>query len=397
MSGSLPAPEAPAEPAADAGKEVRTQNCATHVAYKRWMARDAAPKLGVRAHLSLDRKNNFRQVPSALALYTAVVRRYSPPPPPPPPPPATLGCLELHLTFPASNEGVCSGAGESGEGGQQQLECSCVATCAPTSTGAVPAEALLFGPVTLADPTSRLVHAHPSPVLSCLVVPSDSSGSTEGGDPAAANTTTYFGGPDVVWGSGSRGVGSGGAGSEGAVSGGADFGSARSPLVGGLGGTGAGGAGTGARGVPRTGGPGVCAGGAGSGGASQSLLRRPIFLEQPSSSLPESALHPLPRLSTASAKPTATASAPLLFPPLDSPLSAPAPYSPSPVSLAERQVPVSCAASPATSRVARELVVLPLPPPSSLPAASGLATLRPGDPTLRIGGLLGGCCATWSD
>ncbi|CAI7740015.1 unnamed protein product [Closterium sp. NIES-53] len=314
------------------------------------------------------------------------------------------------------------------------------------------------------------------PLFSCVVVPSASSGSTKGGDPTAANTTTScrsprletppgfppqtsspplhpvgadFGGLGVV-----GGGDAGGAGSGGAVSGGA-----RSPLVGGGGGTGARGAGI---------------GGARFGGALQSLPRQPIFLEQSSSSLPE----PTPTCTTP----------PLLFPPLDSPLPARVRYVPLSVSLTGRREPVSCAASPAPSHVTREPVVLPLPPPSSLlvvpdpmsdlacaacptipcclaalvtalassPAAacalvaelagfattcrrayllvsflplralrqsgvslplavtslrtgsaswstcttlsaSGLATLRPGDTTLRIGGLLVGCCVAWSD
>ncbi|CAI7786327.1 unnamed protein product [Closterium sp. NIES-53] len=259
-SGSLQAPKAPAEPAADGGEE-------------------------------FDQRANFRQVPSAHAMYSAVVRRYSPPIP------AVLGCLALPLTFPAlsnlitvANEGGRSGAGRSGGGGHQELEPSCVAACAPIST----------------------VYAHPSTVLSCLVVSSVSSGSTEGGDPTAADTATSrrsprletppgfpprtsspplqpvaadFGGPGVVGGGVAGGAGSGGA----------DSGGARSPPVGGVGGTSAGGAG---------------AGGAGSGGALQSLPRRPIFLGQPSSSLPE----PTPTCSTP----------PLLFPPPDSPLPAPA-------------------------------------------------------------------------
>ncbi|CAI7789772.1 unnamed protein product [Closterium sp. NIES-53] len=201
MSGSLQAPKAPAELVADAGEEVRTQFCAIHIAFKWWMARDAATTLAVRLHLSFDQRANFRQVSSAHALCSAV-----------------------------------------------------------------------------------------------------------GGD-------------------------AGGAGS-----GCAAFGGARSPLVGGVGGTSAGGAG---------------AGGAGSGGALQSLPRRPIFLEQLSSSLLES---------------TPTCTIPLLFPPPDSPLPAPARYVPLSVSLTRRWEPVSCAASSAPSRVTREPVVLPLPRPSSLPA-----------------------------
>ncbi|CAI7856984.1 unnamed protein product [Closterium sp. NIES-54] len=121
------------------------------------------------------------------------------------------------------------------------------------------------------------------------MVPSDSSGSTEGGDPAAADTATSrrsprletppvfprrpsspplqpvavdFRGPGIVGGGGSEGAGTGGAGSRDAL---------------------------------------------------QSLPRRPVFLEQ-SSSLPEST-------------PICT-SPPLLFPRHDSPLSAPARYSP---------------------------------------------------------------------
>ncbi|CAI7834580.1 unnamed protein product [Closterium sp. NIES-53] len=245
----------------------------------------------------------------------------------------------------------------------------CVAACAPTSTGAVPAEALLSVPFTLADPTFGLVYAHPSTVLSCLVITSDSSGLTEEGDPAAADTSTYrrlprlkkppvfpprtsspplqpdsvdFGGPGVVGGGDTEGSGSGGSGSGGAGSGGADSGGARSPLVG-VGGT--------------------SARGAGSGGALQSLPRQPSFVEQPSSLLPE----PAPICATP----------PLLFPPpylsrpllpSHSPLPAPARYSPFPVSLTGRRVHVSCAASPATSRVTREPVVIPLPPPSSFHA-----------------------------
>ncbi|CAI7835035.1 unnamed protein product [Closterium sp. NIES-53] len=329
-SGSLQAPKAPAEPAAGVGEEVRTQFRAAHISYKRWMARDAAATLAVRLHLSFDQRANFRRVPSAHAMYSAVVRRYSPPIP------AVLGCLALPLTFPAlsnlitvANEGGRSRAGGSGGGGHQELEPSCVADCAPTST----------------------VYAHPSIVLSCLVVPSASSGSTEGGDPTAADTAISrrsprletppgfpprtsspplqpvavdFGGPGVV-----GGGDAGGAGYGVATSGGA-----RSPRVGGVGGTGA--------------------GGAGAGGALQSLPRRPIFLEQPSSSLPETT-------------PTCT-TPPLLFPPRDSPLPAPARYVPLSVSLTGRREPVSCAASPAPSRVTPEPVVLPLPPPSSLPA-----------------------------
>ncbi|CAI7881910.1 unnamed protein product [Closterium sp. NIES-53] len=168
-SGSLQAPKAPAEPAADAGEEVRTKFRAAHIAYKRWMARDAAATLAVRLHLSFDQRANFRQVPSAHAMYSAVVRRYSPPPL------AVLGCLVLPLTFLALSdlitvaiEGGRSGAGGSGGGGHQELEPSCVAACAPTS----------------------IVYAYPSTVLLCLVVPSASSGSTEGGDPTAADTAT---------------------------------------------------------------------------------------------------------------------------------------------------------------------------------------------------------------
>ncbi|CAI7799551.1 unnamed protein product [Closterium sp. NIES-53] len=255
-----------------------------------------------RLHLSFDLRANFCQVPSAHVMYSAVIRRYSPPPLP-----ATLGCLALPRTFPAlsdfasvADEGGGSGAGESGGGGQQQLESSCVATCAPTSTGAVPAEALLSVPVTLADPTSGLVSAHPS----------DSFGSTKGGDPAAADSANScrsprletppgfpprtsspplqpiavdFRGPSVVWDGDAEGAG---------------FGSF----------------GAGAGGVPGTGGPGVCAGGAGSGGVSQSLPRRPIFLEQPSSPLPGSALHHLLQLLPASVEPTTIGTPPpLLF------------------------------------------------------------------------------------
>ncbi|CAI7730351.1 unnamed protein product [Closterium sp. NIES-53] len=177
-----------------------------------------------------------------------------------------------------------------------------------------------------------------------------------GGDPTAADTATSrrsprletppgflprtpspplqpvaadFGGPGIVGGGDAGGAGSGFA----------AFGGARSPLVGGVGGTSAGDAG---------------AGSAGSGGALQSLSRRPIFLEQPSSSLPE----PTPTCTTP----------PLLFPTPESPLPAPARYVPLSVSLTGRREPVSCAASPAPSRVTREPVVLPLPPPSSLPA-----------------------------
>ncbi|CAI7900223.1 unnamed protein product [Closterium sp. NIES-54] len=242
---------------------------------------------------------------------------------------STLAMFPAFVERPLSPiAGIIRGAGGSGGGGHQELEPSCVAACAPTST----------------------VYAHPFTVLSCLVVPSASSGSTEGGDPTAADTATSrrsprletppcfpprtpspplqpvaadFRGPGVV-----GGGDAGGAGSEGAASGGA-----RSPLVGGVGGAGA--------------------GGAGSGGALQSLPRRPIFLEQPSSSLPEL---------------TPTCTTPLLFPPLDSPLPAPARYIPLSISLTRRREPVSCAASPAPSCVNREPDVLPLPPPSSLPA-----------------------------
>ncbi|CAI7819355.1 unnamed protein product [Closterium sp. NIES-54] len=237
------------------------------------------------------------------------------------------GCLALPLTFPAlsdlitvANKGGRSGAGGSGGGGHQELEPSCVAACAPTST----------------------VYAHPSTVLSCLVVPSASSGSTEGGDPTAADTATSphlprletppgfpprtsspplqpvaadFGGPGVV-----GGGDAGGAGSEGAASRGA-----RSPLVGGVGGTGAGGAGAGGAG----------AGGAGSRGALQSLPRRPIFLEQPLSSLPE----PTPTCTTP----------PLLFPPPDSPMPAPNRYVPLSISLSGPALVTAPASSPATA------------------------------------------------
>ncbi|CAI7899629.1 unnamed protein product [Closterium sp. NIES-54] len=275
-------------------------------------------------------------------------------------------CLELPLTCPAlsdltilADKGGCSGAGGSGGGGWQQLESSCVAAYVPTSTGAVPAEALLSVPIMLAESTSGLVYAHPSPVFLCLVFPSDSSGSTEGGDPAAADTATCrhsprletppglpprtsspplqpvaadFGGLGVVGGGGSGGVGSGGAGSDGAGSGGADSGSARSPLVGRL------------RGIGN--------GGAGSGDALQSPPRWPIFLEQSSSS---SQHVPTPTCTTP----------PLVFPPPDSPLPAPARYSPLLVSLTGCRMPVSCASSPSTTRITREHVVLPLLPPSS--------------------------------
>ncbi|CAI7751829.1 unnamed protein product [Closterium sp. NIES-54] len=220
-------------------------------------------------------------------------------------------CLAQPLTFSALSEfasvadvGGGSGAGKSGGGGQQQLESSCVAARAPTSKGAVPAEALLSVPVALDDPTPGLVYAHPF----------ESSGSTEGGDPGAADSATScrsprleappgfpprtsspplqpvamdFGGPCVFGEGDAEGAGFGGTGY-----GGVDSGGARCPLVGGVGGTGA-------RGVPGTGGPSVCARGAGSVGASQTLPWRPIFLEQPSSSLLESALHHLLRLPTA--------------------------------------------------------------------------------------------------
>ncbi|CAI7788875.1 unnamed protein product [Closterium sp. NIES-54] len=155
------------------------------------------------------------------------------------PPCSNTRCLALPLTFPAlsdlatvANEGGRSGDGRSGGGGQQELEPLCVAACAPSSTGAVPAEALLSVPVTLADPTSELVYAHPSTVLSCLVVPSDSSGSIDGVTlllltqrPLAARH---------AW----RHL-------QGSGSGGADSGGARSPRIGGVGGTGVGGAGSG--------------------------------------------------------------------------------------------------------------------------------------------------------
>ncbi|CAI7886532.1 unnamed protein product [Closterium sp. NIES-53] len=59
----LPVPEAPAKPAVAAGEEVQTQYRADRIAYKRWRARDAAAILAVRAHLSLDQRANFRQVP----------------------------------------------------------------------------------------------------------------------------------------------------------------------------------------------------------------------------------------------------------------------------------------------------------------------------------------------
>ncbi|CAI7790318.1 unnamed protein product [Closterium sp. NIES-53] len=310
-SGSLQAPKAPAEPAADAGEEVRTQFRTVHIAYKR-----------------------CRPPMLCIPLWLGAT--------PPPPPPAVLGCLALPLTFPAlsdlitvANEGGRSGVGGSGRGRHQELEPSCVTACAPTST----------------------VYAHPSTILSCIVVPFASSGPTEGGDPTAADTATSrrsprletppgfpsrtslphlqpdaadFGGPGVVGGGDAGGAASGGA---------------RSPLVGGVGGTGVGGAG---------------AGGAGSGGVLQSLPRWPIFLEQPSSSLPE----PTPTCITP----------PLLFPPPDSPLPTHAQYVPLSVSLTGRREPVSCAASPAPSRVTREPVVLPLPPPSSLPAVPDLVS-----------------------
>ncbi|CAI7878068.1 unnamed protein product [Closterium sp. NIES-53] len=270
--GSLQAPKAPAEPTADAGKEVRTPPPHLQSAFT---------------------SRSTREPTFARCL---------------------LGCLALPLNFPAlselitvANEGGRSGAGGSGGGGHQELEPSCVAACVPTST----------------------VYAHPSTVLSCLVVTSASSGSTEGGDPTAADTTTSrrssrletppgfpprtsspplqpvvadFGDPGVV----------GGGDAGGASSGGAASGGARSPLVGGVGGTGAGGAGLG----------------------------------------------PTPTCTTP----------PLLFPPPDSPLPAPARYVPLSVSLTGRREPVSCAASLAPSRVTQEPVVLPLPPPSSLPA-----------------------------
>ncbi|CAI7933132.1 unnamed protein product [Closterium sp. NIES-54] len=126
-SGSLQAPKALAEPAADAGEEVRTQFRTAHIAYKRRMVRDATATLAVRLHHSFDQRANFCQVPSALAKYSIVVRRYSPPPP------AVLGCLVLPLTFPAlsdlitvANEGGRSGAGRSGGGWHQELEPSVV-------------------------------------------------------------------------------------------------------------------------------------------------------------------------------------------------------------------------------------------------------------------------------
>ncbi|CAI7761084.1 unnamed protein product, partial [Closterium sp. NIES-54] len=239
--------------------------------------------------------------------------------------------------------------------------CSATATYAAAATCAA-AAAVTAAPAvccrscSIATPTVLAFHCCRSTVLSCLVVLSASSGSTEGGDPTAADTATSrrsprletppgflprtpspplqpvaadFGGPGIVGGGDAGGAGSGFA----------AFGGARSPLVGGVGGTSAGDAG---------------AGSAGSGGALQSLSRRPIFLEQPSSSLPE----PTPTCTTP----------PLLFPTPESPLPAPARYVPLSVSLTGRREPVSCAASPAPSRVTREPVVLPLPPPSSLPA-----------------------------
>ncbi|CAI7917658.1 unnamed protein product [Closterium sp. NIES-53] len=301
-SGSLPAPEAPTMPAADAREEALTSRATREPTF----AKCHRPILSTPLWLGAN----------------------------PPPPTAALGCLALPLTFSAvsdlatvADEGGRSGARGSGGGGQQELEPSCVAACRPTSIGAVPAEVLFSVPVILVDPTSGLVYAHPSTVFLCLVVPFDSSGSTEGGDPAAVDTATSrrslrletpqgfprrmsspplqpvvvdIRGPGVV----------GGGDAEGSASGGVDSGGARSPLVGGVGGIGTGGPGSGA----------------------DAHLYYSLFL------------------------------------PPNSPLPAPTRYSTLPVSLTGRRVPVSCAASPATSRVTREHVVLPLPPPSSLPA-----------------------------
>ncbi|CAI7930720.1 unnamed protein product [Closterium sp. NIES-54] len=232
---------------------------------------------------------------------------------------------------------------------------------ATATTAATAAFAAAATPTALATATAAVTTAMSTPTMLALDAEGRSLGSTEGGDPAAADIATSrrslrletppgfptrasspplqpvavdFRGPGVVGGGDAEGSRSGGAGSGGAGSRGADSGGARSPLVGGVGGTGA--------------------GGAGSGGAFQSLPRRTIFFEQPSSSLPK----PTPTCTTS----------PLLFPVPDSPLPAPARYSPLPVSLTGRRVPVSCAASPATSRVTWEPVVLPLHPPSSLPA-----------------------------
>ncbi|CAI7869689.1 unnamed protein product [Closterium sp. NIES-53] len=272
-SGSLQAPKAPTEPAADAGEEVRTQFHAAHIAYKRWMAQDTTATLAVRLHLLFDQRANFCQVSSTHAMYSAVVRRYSPPP-------------------------SCS------------PRLSCAASYLPCAGG---------------DPTSA--DTATSRRSSRLETPSGFPPRTS--SPPLQHVVADFGGPGVVGGGDARG----------ASSGGADSGGARSPLVGGVGGIGAGGA---------------RAGGAGYGDALQSLPRRPIFLEQPSSSLPE----PTPTCTTP----------PLLFPPPESPLHAPAQYVPLSVSLTGRREPVSCAASLAPSRVTREPVVLPLPPLPSLPA-----------------------------
>ncbi|CAI7771276.1 unnamed protein product [Closterium sp. NIES-53] len=276
-SGSLQAPKALAEPVADPGEEVRTH--------------PPSPLIRPESQLS----------PGAVG-------------------PCYVFRCDL---ITVANDGGRSGVGGSSGGGHQELEPSCVDACAPTS----------------------IVYAHPSTILLCLVVLSASSGSIEGGDPTAADTATSrrsphletplgfpprtsspplqpvaadFGGAGVV-----GGGDSGGAGSGGATSGGA-----RSPLVGGVGGTCAGGAGAGGAG----------AGGAGSGGALQSLLRRPIFLEQPSSSLP---------------KPTPTCTTPpLLFQSPYSPLLAPARYVPLSSDLARAARPTipCCLAALVTAR-----------------------------------------------
>ncbi|CAI7756945.1 unnamed protein product, partial [Closterium sp. NIES-54] len=59
------------------GEEVQQRYRADRIACTRWTARDAKSRLAVRAHLPLDQLAHFRPVTSALALYDAVVRRYS--------------------------------------------------------------------------------------------------------------------------------------------------------------------------------------------------------------------------------------------------------------------------------------------------------------------------------
>ncbi|CAI7799748.1 unnamed protein product [Closterium sp. NIES-53] len=118
-SGSFQAPKAPAEPAADAGEEVRTQFRAAHITYKWWTARDAATTLVVRLHLSFDQRANFRQGGDPAAAATATSRRSPCLETPPGFPPLTSSPPLQPIAADFGGPGVVGGgdAGGAGSGG----------------------------------------------------------------------------------------------------------------------------------------------------------------------------------------------------------------------------------------------------------------------------------------